>query len=93
MRNTIAAARKFGAPISLVLRELDSTGMLDTAVENSGKYLFLLSLAEVVLSVHELLELQRTEFKTSCVISKFCQLIVSRFRKPASWKHRMLVDI
>ena len=37
MRNTIAAARKFGAPISLVLRELDSTGMLDTAVENSGK--------------------------------------------------------
>ena len=37
MRNTIAAARKFGAPISLVLRELDSTGMLDTAVENIGK--------------------------------------------------------
>ena len=37
MRNTIDAARKFGAPISLVLRELDSRGMLDTAVENSGK--------------------------------------------------------
>ena len=30
------AAKNFGAPISLVLQELDSKGMLDTAVENSG---------------------------------------------------------
>ena len=37
MRNTIAAVKTFGAPISLVLRELDCEGMLDTAVEKNGK--------------------------------------------------------
>ncbi|MBC8258406.1 MAG: succinylglutamate desuccinylase/aspartoacylase family protein [SAR324 cluster bacterium] len=37
MSKTIAAAHQFGAPISLVLRELDSDGMLDTVTENAGK--------------------------------------------------------
>ena len=37
MKKTVAAAQQFGAPISLVLRELDSKGMLDTVVENCGK--------------------------------------------------------
>ena len=31
------AAKSFGAPVSLVLQELSSKGMLDTAVDNSGK--------------------------------------------------------
>ena len=37
MKNTVLAASNFGAPLSLVLDELDSKGMLDTAVENNGK--------------------------------------------------------
>ena len=37
MKETVSATRIFGAPISLVLRELDSRGMLDTVVEESGK--------------------------------------------------------
>ena len=37
MKETISASRSFGAPISLVVRELDSSGMLDTVVEESGK--------------------------------------------------------
>jgi N-alpha-acetyl-L-2,4-diaminobutyrate deacetylase len=37
MRKTVLAAKSFGAPLSLVLRELDNKGMLDTAVENAGK--------------------------------------------------------
>ncbi len=37
MKDTIAATRGFGAPISLIVRELDSSGMLDTVVEQSGK--------------------------------------------------------
>ena len=37
MKKTISATRSFGAPISLVLRELDSEGMLDTVVEESGR--------------------------------------------------------
>ena len=37
LKKTLLAAKNFGAPISLVLRELDSKGMLDTAVENTGK--------------------------------------------------------
>ena len=37
MKETVSATRSFGAPISLVLRELDSRGMLDTVVEESGK--------------------------------------------------------
>ncbi|MBS1256731.1 MAG: N-alpha-acetyl-L-2,4-diaminobutyric acid deacetylase [Deltaproteobacteria bacterium] len=37
MKETVSAARSFGAPVSLVLRELDSQGMLDTVVEESGK--------------------------------------------------------
>ena len=37
MKETVSATRSFGAPISLVLRELDSVGMLDTVVEESGK--------------------------------------------------------
>ena len=36
-KKTVLAAKSFGAPVSLVLQELDSKGMLDTAVENSGK--------------------------------------------------------
>ncbi len=34
---TLAAVRAFGAPLGLVLRELDSEGMLDTVVEELGK--------------------------------------------------------
>lgn len=37
MARTLAAVRAFGAPIGLVLRELDSQGMLDTAVEDMGR--------------------------------------------------------
>ena len=37
MKETVSASRSFGAPISLVVRELDSSGMLDTLVEESGK--------------------------------------------------------
>ena len=37
MKKTVSATRSFGAPISVVLRELDSRGMLDTVVEESGK--------------------------------------------------------
>ena len=37
MKETVSATRSFGAPISLILRELDSRGMLDTVVEESGK--------------------------------------------------------
>jgi len=36
-KKTLLAAKNFGAPVSLVLQELDSKGMLDTAVENTGK--------------------------------------------------------
>ena len=36
-KKTLLAAKSFGAPVSLVLQELDSKGMLDTAVEDSGK--------------------------------------------------------
>ena len=34
---TLAAVQAFGAPLGLVLRELDNEGMLDTAVEDLGK--------------------------------------------------------
>jgi N2-acetyl-L-2,4-diaminobutanoate deacetylase len=34
---TLAAVKAFGAPVGLVLRELDDEGMLDTAVEEQGK--------------------------------------------------------
>lgn len=34
---TLAAMTAFGAPVGLVLRELDSRGMLDTVVESAGK--------------------------------------------------------
>jgi len=37
MRDTLAALRAFGAPLGMVLRELDSEGMLDTLVEDMGK--------------------------------------------------------
>jgi N-alpha-acetyl-L-2,4-diaminobutyrate deacetylase len=37
MKETVSATRSFGAPISLVIRELDSVGMIDTVVEESGK--------------------------------------------------------
>lgn len=37
MDRTMAALLAFGAPIGLVLQELDSEGMLDTAVEDMGK--------------------------------------------------------
>ncbi len=37
MVRTSAAIRAFGAPVALVLTELDNEGMLDTAVENAGK--------------------------------------------------------
>lgn len=37
MERTAAAVKAFGAPISLVLRELDPIGMLDTAAEDMGK--------------------------------------------------------
>ncbi|MDX1709692.1 MAG: succinylglutamate desuccinylase/aspartoacylase family protein [Rhodovibrionaceae bacterium] len=34
---TLAALKAFGAPVSLILKELDSIGMLDTEAENMGK--------------------------------------------------------
>lgn len=37
MARTRAAVERFGAPIALILRELDSGGMLDGAVEDMGK--------------------------------------------------------
>lgn len=37
MRATLDAGKAFGAPILLLLRELDSAGMLDGAVEDLGK--------------------------------------------------------
>ena len=37
MAQMLAALRAFGAPYGLVLRELDSEGMIDTVVERSGK--------------------------------------------------------
>jgi N-alpha-acetyl-L-2,4-diaminobutyrate deacetylase len=37
MANTLAAVKTFGTPITLLLRELDNVGMLDTAVEAMGK--------------------------------------------------------
>lgn len=37
LKKTVLAAKSFGAPVSLVLQELDNKGMLDTEVENSGK--------------------------------------------------------
>jgi N-alpha-acetyl-L-2,4-diaminobutyrate deacetylase len=37
MRRTLGAAAAFGAPVALVLKELDSAGMLDTAVEQMGR--------------------------------------------------------
>jgi N-alpha-acetyl-L-2,4-diaminobutyrate deacetylase len=37
MDETLAALKAFGAPLGLVLRELDDTGMLDTTVEKSDK--------------------------------------------------------
>ncbi len=37
MSRTMDALKAFGAPVGLVLRELDSGGMLDTAVEEMGK--------------------------------------------------------
>jgi len=37
MAKTLAALRAFGAPVGLVLEELDAAGMLDTAVETRGK--------------------------------------------------------
>ncbi|MEQ8964686.1 MAG: succinylglutamate desuccinylase/aspartoacylase family protein [Azospirillaceae bacterium] len=37
MARTLDAVRAFGAPFGLVLRELDSQGMLDTAVEEAGR--------------------------------------------------------
>lgn len=37
MDRTMAALLAFGAPLGLVLKELDSEGMLDTAVEDMGK--------------------------------------------------------
>lgn len=37
MERSLAALRAFGAPLGLVLKELDSEGMLDTTVEDMGK--------------------------------------------------------
>jgi N-alpha-acetyl-L-2,4-diaminobutyrate deacetylase len=37
MSRSLAALKAFAAPVGLVLVELDSAGMLDTAVENMGK--------------------------------------------------------
>lgn len=37
MERSLAALKAFGAPLGLVLKELDSEGMLDTTVENMGK--------------------------------------------------------
>ena len=36
-KKTVLAAKSFGAPVSLVLQEMDSKGILDTAFKNSGK--------------------------------------------------------
>ena len=37
MDRTFAALKSFGAPVGMILRELDTQGMLDTAVEELGK--------------------------------------------------------
>jgi N-alpha-acetyl-L-2,4-diaminobutyrate deacetylase len=37
MEQTLAALQAFGAPVSLILEELDMEGMLDAAVEQQGK--------------------------------------------------------
>ncbi len=37
MERALAALKAFGAPLGLVLKELDAEGMLDSAVENLGK--------------------------------------------------------
>ncbi|PSN19442.1 N-alpha-acetyl diaminobutyric acid deacetylase DoeB [filamentous cyanobacterium CCP5] len=37
MAKTLAALTAFGAPVGLILEELDMEGMLDSAVENQGK--------------------------------------------------------
>lgn len=37
MATTLGAIQAFGAPVALILRELDNQGMLDTAVEEMGK--------------------------------------------------------
>jgi N-alpha-acetyl-L-2,4-diaminobutyrate deacetylase len=37
MDRTFAALKSFGAPVGMILRELDNQGMLDTAVEDMGK--------------------------------------------------------
>lgn len=37
MEKSLAALKAFGAPLGLVLKELDSEGMLDTTVEDMGK--------------------------------------------------------
>lgn len=37
MDRTLAAVKAFGAPVGLILRELDNQGMLDTAVEDMRK--------------------------------------------------------
>lgn len=37
MEKSLAALKAFGAPLGLVLKELDSEGMLDTTVETMGK--------------------------------------------------------
>ncbi len=37
MERTFAALESFGAPLGMILRELDTQGMLDTAVEQLGK--------------------------------------------------------
>lgn len=37
MEATLAAVKQFGAPIALILLELDTGGMLDSAVEDMGK--------------------------------------------------------
>jgi hypothetical protein len=64
----VLAAKNFGAPVSLVLQELDSKGMLDTAVENPVKYSFPQNLAGVVLSVLKHSKLRKTESVICCVI-------------------------
>lgn len=37
MEKSLAALKAFGAPVGMVLKELDSEGMLDTTVEDMGK--------------------------------------------------------
>lgn len=37
MQQSFAALKSFGAPLGVILRELDTQGMLDTAVEDVGK--------------------------------------------------------